>query len=138
MSSALLGLACGSNTPNASEPEVAASAESPSSGTLPSASASQQTENPPKDSVKTLLVREFLVACTGEGEMQCMQVRESETDDWTYFYQSIIGFDYEEGFRYELKVRVEEVENPPAGGSSLKYHLLEQVSKRAVDKDSQL
>lgn len=82
--------------------------------------------------VKTLFVHEERVDCEGEGPRKCLQVRESENDEWTYFYSNIEGFDYEEGTRYELRVRVEEVPDPPADGSSLRYVLVEIVSQEKV------
>ena len=50
----------------------------------------------------------------------------------TFFYNQIEGFDYIPGYEYELLVNVEEVANPPAGGSSLKYTLIEEVSATEV------
>lgn len=82
--------------------------------------------------VKTLFVHEARVDCEGEGPRKCLQVRESENDEWTLFYSNIEGFDYEEGTRYELLVRVEEVPDPPADGSSLRYVLVEIVSEEKV------
>ena len=41
----------------------------------------------------------------------------------------IEGFDYEEGFEYEIKVRVKSVKNPPMGGSSRTMSLIKVVSK---------
>lgn len=82
--------------------------------------------------VKTLFVHEARVDCEGEGPRKCLQVRESESDEWTFFYSTIEGFDYEEGTRYELRVSVEEVPNPPADASSLRYVLVEIVSQEKV------
>ncbi|MCZ7672694.1 MAG: DUF4377 domain-containing protein [Chloroflexi bacterium] len=50
----------------------------------------------------------------------------------SFFYNPIVGFTFEPGYEYELKVMVETVENPPADGSSLRYTLVEVVSKTAV------
>ncbi|MCK5923641.1 MAG: DUF4377 domain-containing protein, partial [Methylococcales bacterium] len=44
----------------------------------------------------------------------------------------ISGFEWEEGFEYELIVADKELENPPADGSTLRYELVEVVSKTAV------
>lgn len=41
----------------------------------------------------------------------------------------IEGFDYEEGFEYEIRVRVKPVKNPPMGGSSHTMSLIKVVSK---------
>ncbi|RXM38438.1 hypothetical protein BOQ62_17625 [Chryseobacterium sp. CH21] len=61
--------------------------------------------------------------------MQCMQVKESAAADWTNFYSKIEGFTYEPGYEYVLKVKTEKIANPPADASSIKYTLIEQVSK---------
>ena len=72
------------------------------------------------------------VDCMGEGPRKCMQVRESESDPWTMFYDRIEGFTYEEGHAYELRVALEKTPNPPADGSSLRYRLVEIISKQKV------
>ena len=69
----------------------------------------------------------------GVGPMECMQVKEDPDGDYTFFYQQIEGFEFEPGYEYELLVQVDQVENPPADGSSLKYTLIEVVSKTPVD-----
>jgi heat shock protein HslJ len=56
--------------------------------------------------------------------------------NYTLFHDQIEGFDFEPGYEYELLVLVEPVENPPADASSLKYTLVEEVSKTPVTADS--
>ncbi|MEJ2482033.1 MAG: DUF4377 domain-containing protein [Gemmatimonadota bacterium] len=87
------------------------------------------------DTSKTLYVAHFKVDCVGVGPMECMQIRETPDGDWQMFYDRIEGFDYEEGYEYELKVHTEEVENPPADASSLRWILDEVVSKTAVSSE---
>ncbi len=77
-------------------------------------------------------MREALVDCEGEGPMKCMQVRESESDDWSLFYGAIEDFTYEPSFAYELRVTIEPSAKPLAGGSSKRVRLAEVVSKKAV------
>ena len=43
-----------------------------------------------------------------------MLVKENPDEKYSLFYDQIEGFDYQEGFEYELVVQEEEVENPPA------------------------
>jgi hypothetical protein len=81
------------------------------------------------DSVRTFFVSHTKVDCVGVAPMKCLQIRESRGADWTLFYSQIEGFDYEEGYDYELRVRLEEVENPPADAASIRYELVELVSK---------
>ena len=84
--------------------------------------------------VQTLFVHENRVDCEGAMPMKCLQVRESEHDEWSYFYSTIEGFDYEESFRYELRVEVEPVANVPMDKTVTHYRLLEVVSKRPARK----
>lgn len=84
----------------------------------------------------TLFVHERRVDCHGEIPKKCLQVRRDAADEWTFFYDTIAGFEYEESYRYELRVEVEKDENPPADKSSLSYRLLDVVSKQKVDSQS--
>ncbi len=86
---------------------------------------------------KTLYVGPKLEDCTGVAAQKCMMVKESPDADYQYFYQPIEGFDYEEGYEYEIVVKEEKVENPPADGSSVKYSLVEVVSKTPVADSSE-
>lgn len=80
--------------------------------------------------VETLFVRETLADCQAEGSQQCLQVRSSEQEDWRNFFGSIEGFQYEPSYAYELRVAVSPVSDAPADAPSLRYRLLEVVSKR--------
>lgn len=82
-----------------------------------------------KDNEKILFVSDVKMDCTGVAPQKCLQIKEKESDNWTYFYNDIEGFDYEEGYTYKIKVEVSEVENAPADASSLKYTLLEVIEK---------
>lgn len=44
-------------------------------------------------------------------------------------YESINGFEYEEGYSYVLDVDITRIENSPADTSSLKYDLIKVISK---------
>ncbi|WP_163516141.1 DUF4377 domain-containing protein [Gelidibacter japonicus] len=78
---------------------------------------------------KVILIASTKADCTGISPQKCLQIKEEGETNWTYFYSNIEGFDYVEGFYYRLKVSVSEIENPPAGGSSLKYRLIEVLEK---------
>ncbi len=79
--------------------------------------------------VLTLFVAPQLVECFGVAPQTCMLVKESPDADWTYFYDSIEGFEFEPGFFYELRAERHRVETPPADGSSFRYVLRQLVSK---------
>lgn len=71
------------------------------------------------------------VDCVGVGPMMCLQVKNSENDPWSNFYQEIKGFNFEPGHLYKLKVAVTSLDkkNLPADKSSLEYELIETLSK---------
>lgn len=71
------------------------------------------------------------VACVGVAPMECLQVAYSEDGEPELFYDSIAGFEHEPGTAYVLDVRVEEVADPPADGSTRSYTLVDVVSESA-------
>jgi len=78
---------------------------------------------------KTIYVGQRQVDCVGVAPQKCLLVKEKPGDDWTMYYDQIQGFDYEPGYEYELRIVEEEVENPPADASSIRWTLVEVVSK---------
>lgn len=58
------------------------------------------------------------------------------TNNWSKFYTNIEGFNYVPGKVYNLSVLVEQIENPPADGSSLKYTLLKVKSIQEVNNET--
>ncbi len=90
----------------------------------------QSPDYQPEAQEVTWFVGPEKVECEGEGPQECLQIKENPEDDWQLFYDNIEGFDYEEGFNYEIELRIEAVENPPAGGSSLQYTLIRILNKQ--------
>lgn len=80
------------------------------------------------DEVVRMWIEPELVECVGVAPMECMQVAYSEDGPTELFYDSIEGFTFEPGTSSVIDVRVSEVEDPPADGSSLTYTLVEVVS----------
>ncbi len=81
---------------------------------------------------KTVYVGAELVDCVGVAPQKCMLIKENPDDEYTFFYDQIQGFDYEEGYEYELVISEGRVENPPADASSLKWTLVSVESKEPV------
>ena len=81
----------------------------------------------------TLYVDSEQVDCVGVAPQKCLRAKTDPDGEWQLFYAPIEGFKYEEGFVYELKVDTFDVPNPPADGSSIRYELVEVVSKEAVE-----
>lgn len=65
------------------------------------------------------------VACVGEMEGMCLQVRAPDEEEWRTFYDTIEGFQHEDGVRYTLEVGRREILNPLADGSSYAYRLIQ-------------
>jgi heat shock protein HslJ len=82
--------------------------------------------------LKTVYVASERVDCEGEGPQTCYLVKENTENDWGLWYFDIEGLDYEPGYEYELVVAENQVENPPAGGSSITWSVQEVVSKTPV------
>ena len=64
--------------------------------------------------------------CDGPASMKCLVV------NGELFYDTIEGFDYEEGYYYRLRIERESLypnEAPPSGESRYRYRLIEVMSK---------
>ena len=84
----------------------------------------------------TLFVDAQQADCVGIVPQKCLLTKTDPNGEWEFFYDSIEGFNFEEGYVYELLVETFEVENPPADGSSIRYELVEIVSKEAVNVEN--
>lgn len=77
---------------------------------------------------KTIFVADEFGSC----EEACLQIREHENDDWTNFLGEIEGFDYEQGYAYKLKVKIEKK------NADVVYTLLEVLSKSKTKQTSKI
>ena len=89
----------------------------------------------PEITVTLMRINSYTETCQGLIEQQCLLVQEGsviDTDSWSYFYSKIEGFDYEEGFLYDLEVHISSRPEPvTADASSLLYILVKVISKTA-------
>jgi len=88
--------------------------------------------------IVTLRVNHFQQTAIGVGQQLVLLTQEAKkigTDNWSYFYFNIEGFNYEPGFIYLLSVEKQKISNPPQDASSIKYILKEVLSKQKVDDD---
>ena len=76
--------------------------------------------------------------CVGVAVQNCLVVRFDDEDELSFFYDSIGGFMFEQGFEYTLLVNVTERENPPADASSLQYELVEVLQKLPAQIDGRV
>ena len=74
-------------------------------------------------------IADHIVDCNGPFPRKCLLIKQNDEPDFLYFYDPIEGFTYEPGYEYVVLVQREQVENPPADGSSFRYILVKQVSK---------
>lgn len=82
-------------------------------------------------------VNSHKVSCTGVAPMQCLLVQKSESikeGQWQFFYSTIGGFNFEEGYICKLKVKEEKLANVPADASAIKYTLVEVLEKQVDTK----
>ncbi len=63
------------------------------------------------------------------GWNECLRIKEENDTEWSK-YDGIIGFQYEKGYQYQLKVEKTVLSNPPADGFSVEYRLLDVISKK--------
>jgi uncharacterized membrane protein len=78
---------------------------------------------------KIIWVGHHQVECPGSPNQLCFLVKEEQYAEWQWFAGSIEGFDYEEGFGYELRVRVEPSERVGDAHGNLSLRLLEVRSR---------
>ncbi|MGJ8664763.1 MAG: DUF4377 domain-containing protein [Patiriisocius sp.] len=94
-----------------------------------------------KQATTTLWVSGSKVECdAGAGKIQCLQIHKGENIDnpkWENFYSTIEGFTFEKGFLKKIEVKEEQVKNPPADASSIKYTLVKELKKQ-VDFKAQI
>ncbi|WP_067148730.1 DUF4377 domain-containing protein [Pseudotamlana agarivorans] len=72
----------------------------------------------------------------GAGKAQCLQIykgEDIENAEWTYFYSTIEGFNFEPGLLQKLEVSETHLEakDVPADASSIKYKLVKVLEKKA-------
>ncbi len=82
------------------------------------------------ENVVRMWIKGETVECVGEAPQTCLQVAQAEDGEYLWFYDSIVGFAFEEGTDYVIGVEVIEVADPPADGSSLANPLEEIIDER--------
>jgi heat shock protein HslJ len=88
--------------------------------------------------VKYIEVAPQKVACQGEIPMQCLQVRANKDQPWVKWFGNIDGFEFVPGTAYTLRVAEESIPNPPAGGFSFKWILLQTLEAKRTEKPAPL
>jgi hypothetical protein len=78
--------------------------------------------------VRTYEILPYQLPCTGVGPRLCMVVKAEGSGESQFFYEGIQGFEYRWGETQTVRVRVEEVSDPPQDASSKSYFLEEVIS----------
>ena len=87
------------------------------------------------DKTDDYTVREWTVASQlgiayGFNALQpVLLVKANDDTSWRAVYAGIEGFDYEPGYEYKLRIKARELAEPPQDAPSMRYSLLELVSK---------
>lgn len=89
-------------------------------------------EDEPKDNISTILLSvdshtDDMIFLSGNGE--CLRVKEENSNEWDK-HDGIIGFKYEKGYKYVLKVEKTILSNPPQDSPNVEYRLIEIMSKK--------
>ncbi len=79
--------------------------------------------------IRSIWVAHRRVDCIGVAPQKCYLIKSTQYEDWKFWYSDIEGFDFEEGYAYELLVREVRDENPPADAPSVKLELVEVLLK---------
>ena len=89
-------------------------------------------EDEPKDKVSTIILS--VDSHTDDmlflgGSVECLRVKEENSTEWDK-HPGIIGFKYEKGYKYVLKVEKTILANPPQDSLDVEYRLIEIMSKK--------
>lgn len=85
--------------------------------------------------IKFIYVASEKVPCSaGVMRTTCLQIRERKEDPWQLWYGNIQGFNFEPGIAYRLRILEEQVANPPADASSIKWTLDMVVEQEVIAK----
>ena len=68
-------------------------------------------------------------------ERPCLVDYDEDTGRWTFFYESIQGFDFEPGFIYTLEVRLEDRGTEIQDVGRYAYHLVKVIEKKKAPDD---
>ena len=89
---------------------------------------------PNKENIEIITIGPYTETCQGFIEQQCYLEFNEERQAWEFFYESIQGFDFEPGYIYKLKVRLEDRGEIQDVGRYA-YHLVEIISKTEAPVD---
>lgn len=90
---------------------------------------------PGEENTQIFIIGPYTETCQGFIEQSCFLEFNEAAQEWHLFYENIQGFDYEPGFIWTLKVRLEDRGTEIQDVGRYAYHLVEVVSKEAASSD---
>ena len=81
-------------------------------------------------------VNHYKKDCVGLIEQECFLVQQEDAigcDNWSFFYDDIIGFTFIDGFIYDLHVKIEARNPIPQDIGKYRYTLIKVLSKQKVE-----
>jgi heat shock protein HslJ len=81
---------------------------------------------------KNIFVAPFFKNCKVDSSKKCLQFKENKEDKWQLLDNSILGFEYEEGYTYKINVTVKKTDSPPT------FKLVRILSKEKIENQSTL
>ena len=90
---------------------------------------------PDEKNIEIITIGPYTETCQGLIEQQCYLEFNEERQEWHFFYESIQGFDFEPGYIYTLKVRLEDRGTEIQDVGRYAYHLIEVLSKEEASVD---
>ena len=86
----------------------------------------------------TLYIGPYDVLCLDPEPHRCLLFKENPEEDYASLSTAIEGFEFEEGYSYELLIREANVGNPPEDGNSVQFNLIKVVSKTVYQLPDEL
>ncbi len=90
---------------------------------------------PEPELTETLIIGPYTETCYGAFEQECYLEFNEEHQAWFYFYEAIVGFDYEPGFIYTLKTSLSDRGEGIQDVGRYEYRLVAVISKVAAPTD---
>lgn len=86
--------------------------------------------DPSPGSVERILwVAHYRIECPDEPARKCLLIKDDHWATWSPWLGEIEGFDYREGFAYEIRVRDRRHENPTSAAGTRGLQLIEVLSR---------
>ena len=93
------------------------------------------TQDTAEEHIKTITIGPSIRRCQGFIEQDCFMEFNQESGQWEFFYEAIQGFDFEPGFIYTLRVRLEDRGTEIQDVGRYSYHLVKIIDKQTAPLD---